>query len=131
MPKIANTDELQQELRRILAYTHSEQPSRTRIASELQDLGDRLSKTAELNPAPTLGGEEAIIMALDEIYAAALKAKVSASSGNAKRMFFALLGILNGIGTIGRAYDVDGIGYLVRVYKAFTLLSGAKPTLNF
>lgn len=43
MLKIANTAELQTELRQILAYAQTEQPSRERIARELEDLGHRLT----------------------------------------------------------------------------------------
>ena len=43
MRKIASTTELQHELRRLIAYTQTEQPSRQRIAGELQSLSQRLA----------------------------------------------------------------------------------------
>jgi hypothetical protein len=45
--KIANTKELEQELRRLLVLAQTEQPSREMIANELQGLSERLMpKTA-------------------------------------------------------------------------------------
>jgi len=54
MHKIANTNELQSELRRLIAYAGSDLPSRTRIAAELRQLSqrvaaDRSGATAVLN----------------------------------------------------------------------------------
>jgi phage gpG-like protein len=43
MRKIADTNELQSELRRLLAYAQSNQPSRARIASELRSISTRLA----------------------------------------------------------------------------------------
>jgi len=43
MRKIANTTELQTELRELLAYSLSERPSRLRIAAELDTLGGRVA----------------------------------------------------------------------------------------
>lgn len=55
MRKIANTSELQSELRRLLAYAQSERPSRRRIASALEDLSLRLAK---VTPSETIGWKE-------------------------------------------------------------------------
>lgn len=44
MRKIANTTELQTELRKILAYAQSELPSRTTIAHQLEQLSLRVAK---------------------------------------------------------------------------------------
>jgi hypothetical protein len=43
MNKIASPQQLQAELRRLLAYAGSEMPSRKRIASELRELADRVA----------------------------------------------------------------------------------------
>lgn len=43
MDKIASPQDLQAELRRLLAYSQSERPSRARVASELRTLSERLS----------------------------------------------------------------------------------------
>lgn len=43
MHKVADTDELQRELRRILAYAQTERPSRARLANELSSLGRRVA----------------------------------------------------------------------------------------
>ena len=43
MNRIADADELETELRRLVAYAQSEQPSRSRIASELRSLSARLA----------------------------------------------------------------------------------------
>jgi len=43
MNKIANTNELQTALRRILAYAQTERPSRVKLASELQSLSVRVA----------------------------------------------------------------------------------------
>jgi hypothetical protein len=46
MRKIANTTELQTELRRILAYSRTERPSRRRLAATLSALSIRVAKVA-------------------------------------------------------------------------------------
>jgi hypothetical protein len=43
MQKIADASELEAEIRRLLAYTQGESPSRSRLASELQTLSTRLA----------------------------------------------------------------------------------------
>jgi hypothetical protein len=43
MPEINDADELERELRRLLAYSRTEQPSRAKIASALEDLAGRLA----------------------------------------------------------------------------------------
>lgn len=43
MKKIANTAELQDELRSILTYAQTEHPSRERLASQLEDLSQRVA----------------------------------------------------------------------------------------
>lgn len=133
MPKIADADELERELRRLLAYSQTDEPSRSRIASELLDLSGRL-KTADIedegDPA-VLGGQERINEAVDDIYMSAGKARTAASSGNSKKMFYQLLRIINGIGTIGRAYQISETGYLMRVYRAFAPMAGTKPAVEF
>jgi molecular chaperone GrpE (heat shock protein) len=46
MQKIADANELESELRRLLAYAQTERPSRSRMASDLQTLSARLSRYA-------------------------------------------------------------------------------------
>ena len=50
MRKIADADELEIELRRLLAYAQTDKPSRSRLASELESLRARVAgeHTAEL-----------------------------------------------------------------------------------
>lgn len=55
MRKIANTSELQTELRRLLSYAQSERPSRMRLATALLELSSRL-KTAGVNWTEVPGG---------------------------------------------------------------------------
>jgi hypothetical protein len=43
MHRIANTTELQSELRRLIAYAESPQPSRERLAAALNDLSERVA----------------------------------------------------------------------------------------
>jgi hypothetical protein len=43
MKKIASPADLQTELRRLLAYTQSEQPSRVKIAAALRELAERVA----------------------------------------------------------------------------------------
>jgi len=69
--------------------------------------------------------------ALESLLAAVHKAKAANNSGNDKRMFFALLGAIDALGIIGRAYEVENMGFLVRVWKGFAKLSGGRPTTNF
>jgi len=47
MHKIANTSELQSELRRLLAYAQSQHPSRVALASACQELGERVAGQRE------------------------------------------------------------------------------------
>ena len=47
MQKIATPNELQDELRRVIAYAESELPSRARIAADLNALSDRLAGTRQ------------------------------------------------------------------------------------
>lgn len=88
-------------------------------------------KQAALDPAPSLGTEDVILVALENMLEDVRKAKMAAASGNAKKMFFSLLGVLNELGAIGRAYDLDDMGFLMRVFKVFTQMSGARPSTNF
>lgn len=53
MRKIASTNELQTELRRLLAYSKGERPSRTRVAGELVRIGQSLLGTQK-QAAPRL-----------------------------------------------------------------------------
>jgi len=46
MRKIANTDELQDELREVLAYTRTAYPSRSKVASQLLSISERLGAAA-------------------------------------------------------------------------------------
>ena len=43
MKKIASPAELQTELRRLLAYSQSEKPSRAKLAAEMRKLADRVA----------------------------------------------------------------------------------------
>lgn len=52
MRKIANTQELQAELATLIDYASSERPSRSRIASELRRLSERMG--ASTAPVPAL-----------------------------------------------------------------------------
>lgn len=88
-------------------------------------------KTAALDPAPTLGSETAVLEALEAMLVSVRKAIVSANAGNTKRMFFSLMGVLDQLGVVGRAYDLPEVGYLMRVFKVFAQISGARPTTNF
>jgi|GEM_PF-909000 hypothetical protein len=53
MQKIANTSELQRELRRLLSYAQSQRPSRLQLASACQDLSERVAGQHEARIAPT------------------------------------------------------------------------------
>jgi hypothetical protein len=80
--------------------------------------------------APPFG--EAMVQAgIDEIMASAQKARAAHTAGNKKRMFFSLLGVLDGLGQVGKAYDLPEMGYLMRVWKIFAKMSGSRPTTNF
>ena len=56
MRKIANTDELTSELRRLLRYAASHQPSRVSIARELRTLSERLVVAANKFRLESPGG---------------------------------------------------------------------------
>jgi hypothetical protein len=83
-----------------------------------------------LDPAPKFG-DAMVLEGLDEIMAAARKAQAAYTSGNTGKVFFSLLGVLNGLGRVGTAFDLPDIGYLIRVRKAFLTLSSGRPTTNF
>ena len=68
---------------------------------------------------------------IERLFDSARKAQTAFNAGNDKRMFFALLGVIDALGVIGRAYDVENVGYLGRVWKSFAKLSGGRPTTNF
>ena len=53
MRKIASPQDLQAELRRLLAYSQSDQPSREMLASELRGLADRVA--GNLKKLPSVG----------------------------------------------------------------------------
>jgi hypothetical protein len=46
MDKIASPQDLQAELRRLLAYTQTEKPSREKLAAEMRELAARIEKVA-------------------------------------------------------------------------------------
>lgn len=110
--------------------TRPERSSLSEVGFELREEA-KVEKTAALDPAPTVGGEEAVVAALEELLAAARTAKAAAESGNTKRMFFRLLGVVNQLGVVGRAYDLPDVGFLMRVYKSFASMAGARPSTNF
>jgi hypothetical protein len=56
---------------------------------------------------------------IEKLLDSARKAQGAFNSGNDKRMFFALLGAIDALGIIGRAYEVENIGFLVRVWNGF------------
>ena len=60
MQKIASPQELQTELRRLLAYCQGEQPSREKLAGELLDLAERVARWPH-------GGGDAVTQ-LEEMY---------------------------------------------------------------
>lgn len=92
---------------------------------------DKFKKSAEMDPPPTLNSESGVLDALNNLIISARKAQQSASSGDAKKMFFHLMNVLNAVGTVGKAYDADSVGYLVRVWKSFGQLAGTRPMMNF
>jgi hypothetical protein len=83
-----------------------------------------------LDPAPPFG-DAMVLEGLDEIMASARKAQAAYTSGKTGKVFFSLLGVLNGLGRVGTAFDLPDIGYLMRVRKSFQTLSSGRPTTNF
>lgn len=79
---------------------------------------------------PTFG-MDMVNQGMEEVMSSARAAQSALQTGNTKKMFFRLLGVLNGLGMIGRAYDLPDVGYLMRVYKVFAKMAGAKPAANF
>ncbi len=81
--------------------------------------------------APPVFGLAMVNEGLEKVVASAKQAQVAMQGGNAKKMFFRLLGAIDGLGMIGRAYDLPDVGFLMRVWKVFSKMSGARPTTNF
>jgi hypothetical protein len=63
MRKIAAPQDLQTELRRLLAYSQEHQPSRQVVASELRGLADRVAATSD----QYLAGDAADLVAASDI----------------------------------------------------------------
>jgi len=91
-----------------------------------------LERTEEAEQAAQPQADSARVQeGIEKLLDSARKAQVAFNSGNDKRMFFALLGAIAALGIIGRAYEVENVGFLQRVWKGFAKLSGARPTTNF
>lgn len=198
MNRIASAHELAAELQQLVAYSHTPNPSRVRLASALEGLASRirgkeaaatsedLQKARQLGvdaflagkpPTPAMDkaindfitetGNSAIGAgipllkawsagwtaanfeapvegesvdtsqdarvedALGKLMESARKAISAHGAGNTKRMFFALLGVIDSLGVIGRAYEVPDTGYLQRAWKSFATMSGGRPSTNF
>lgn len=65
---------------------------------------------------------------IERIVDQARKVGVASTS---KKMFFAMLGVLDGIAQVGRTYEVPKVGLLMQVRKEMVAYSGARPTTNF
>lgn len=85
----------------------------------------------DLQPAFSGGGASAVTGGLDKLLAESRKAVTVGQAGNYKKMFWHLIGVLDGVSAVGMAFEVSDVGYLVRVRKQFVHLSGARPTTNF
>ena len=79
---------------------------------------------------PPVFGEAAVEQGLVALVDHAKRAQMVGPT-NSKRMFFLLLGVIDSLGVIGRAYDLPDVGFLMRVYRTFARMSGSKPTTNF
>lgn len=86
---------------------------------------------AKLQPTEVGGGASAVAQGLDKLLMDSRKALTVGQAGNYKKMFWHLIGVLDGVRGIGMAFEVDDVGYLMRVRKQFAHLSGARPTTNF
>ena len=65
MDKIASPDELQAELRKLLAYAESEVPSRSKLATGLKQLADRVARKGDY---PTRRGARIRVLAREWLY---------------------------------------------------------------
>jgi len=88
------------------------------------------SKSATLAPPPPQGSEEQVGMGVEEIMMYARKAMAAYAQGNTGKMFYALLGILDGVGVIGTAYDVP-TQPLMLLRKNIAPMSSGRPMVNF
>jgi len=84
-----------------------------------------------IDPGEPVFGRASVTLGLEQVLMNARKAGVAFEGGNTKRMFFYLLGIVDGLGQVGRAFDLPDIGYLVRVYRQFARRSSGRPSMNF
>ena len=97
--------------------------------SQTEEHKDEFKAAATLAPPPPQG-DAVVGEGLDKILISTRKAMAAYASGNTKKVFFSLLGVVDGLGMVGRAYDLE-VGYLVRVFKTFATMSGGKPALSF
>jgi hypothetical protein len=126
------SEALKRQLRQAIpAAMHMDRiPGAGQDVSVMESVGDPFSLTAgegDLQPID----RSLVTNGLQEIKTSIMKAMTDENAANYKKMFFHLLGVLDGVGQVGRAFDVDGIGYVMRVWKSFAALSGARPTTNF
>jgi hypothetical protein len=76
-------------------------------------------------------GDAMVAEALVKLLDSSRKANMAQGSGNYKKMFFHLLGVIDAVGQVGKAFDIKSVGLLFRVWKEYAHLSGARPTTNF
>jgi hypothetical protein len=118
MRKIANTAELQTELRRLLSYTQSEQPSRARVANDLQKLSKRLVGTTEEDRNTSYSDQE-LSAALRKVVTQVTKAQAAGERGNAGEMFSSLAMALDWVAELSDAYEISGAAHsLMQAAKA-------------
>jgi hypothetical protein len=84
-----------------------------------------------IEPGEPVLGRDNVLLGLDRILVSARKAGPTFESGNTKKMFFHLLGVIDGLGQVGRSFDLPEVGYLVRVYRQFARRSSGRPMMNF
>ena len=87
-------------------------------------------KSALLTPPPENSTEEQVGMGVEELMLYARKAMAAYAQGNTGKLFYSLLGLVDGLGVIGSAYGVPVLP-LVMLRKNLATLSSGRPMTNF
>lgn len=84
---------------------------------------------ASIDPQPRDAAE--VTKALDDFIKYARLADIAGGTGDYKRMFGNLIGVLNQVQYLTNIFDIEGTGFVQRVVKAIKPYTNLRPTTNF
>jgi hypothetical protein len=115
-----------------------ESPSRYRLAQVLRrTLAESLELTASegFQPQAAIDAQPRdpaeVTQALAELIKYARLVDTTGGSGDYKRMFGNMIGVLNQVYYITRIFDIEGTGYIQRAVKAIMPYTSLRPMANF